>query len=649
MENPSKRNRDVFLKNLESNYVSRQKENELDLFENIKSDISAIFTEQLRKRSKAEFELSNIEKKFLYLKRLYEGTQKLLKKEQVDVRNETDLIRHYFEYTTTNLDYAFIKYESIIGNLTKTNEEIKKEVQYVKEKELQEFKDGYAALKEQITLLQHLRIDVIEKKNSIKDLEEEYISVVQLTEEKSAEHKLVEQQYTQLVQEQEDFMKQFMKIKEECTNQMNVKKASASEIKELESRIEDLEDSMQQLLEQKKTVTTELKTIQEQKETVLGKLVHSNKELETQCDQLTKEIELIEKETSIMIQKIESMKKHCEKLENQLKNIINTCENKKKEDLELNSILKEKTNDFMKSKMNLKEMEDHMSIFQNEYGLLQTENQQSEQTIGSLHQNIITLETKIKECTERIDAQKQEMIDLKEKQKSNEKERLELENTIFCLEQTLQEQKSFYFQVSKYVNMIVMCNEEYQKLKNQNMYEQNDSYTKSYEELEKTLENLFHENKEKEETHLQVIKEVGQIEKRIQDNEEDTLSISTEHNKLKEALETIKETIKSSVKKLEEMKKIVEQKIKEAEEIHQIRYDKAQDYFKSEKKLKQQEHDSFLKKAEKEKLECAFHVFQSELKINKEKQIKELKNKLIEVKNELKINEETYNKLKVKP
>lgn len=648
MGNPCKRNRDDFLKILEKNYVPRQKENELNLFENIKSDISAIFSEQLRKRSKAEFELSNIEKKFVYLKSLYEETQKLLKKERVDLKNETDLISNYFEYTTTNLDYAFIKYESIIGNLTKANEDMKIEVQHVKEKELKEFKEAYDMLNEQIIILKSLKEDIIEKKNAIKDLEAEYTEVLQKTNEKIVEEKLVEKQYKEMVKEKEEYLEKFQKIKEECTNQMNVKKESVIEIKELENTIKELENSIQQLLEQKKIVVTELKTVEDKKEIILGGLISTNNELNTQCDNLSKEIGFLETETSAMLKKIELMEKNCEELERKLKKIIELCENKKKEDMEINNVLQERTNDFTKSKINLKEMEEKLNILQNEYNLLQGNNQRSEQSISSLQNNLTDIEHKIKECKEKIQSQKQEMIDLKEKQKNNEKEKIELENGIFQLEQTLQQQKSFYFKISKYVNLIIMCNEEYQKIKDQTVDEQKDSYLKSYEEFEKTLENLLQENKEKEAIQLEVSEEHKELQKKISDNEEEINSINIENNKLKELLEDIKETIQCYVKEIEQMKKNSKQKIKETEEMQQIRLEKVQEHLKNEKKAKQQEHDSFLMKAEKEKLDCAFQVFQSELKTHMEKELEELKTKLLKANNELKINEETYNKLKVK-
>lgn len=643
-----KRNREECLKILEKNYINRQKENELNLFENIKSDISAIFTEQLKKRSKAEFELSNVEKKFVYLKKIYEETLDLLKKEELELKNEAKRIRNYFEYTTSNLDYAFIKYESIISSLSKCNEDLKKEVQNVKEKELKEFKEGYDLLKEQMEILKDLKRDIIEKKNAIKNLEIEYTDALEKTEEKSKEHVIIETKYKKMVQTNEECIAKFNKIKEECLNQMNIKKETTIEVKELRNTIKNLEDSIEKLLEDKMIVGTELKTVESEKETILLELMNINNELNIQCDKVSKEIELLEVEITSMLLKIDSMRNNSEELEKTLKSTIEICEKKKIEDLELNNALQEKTEDFIKCKNNLKEMEIKMGLFQNEYKVVHGENEQTEKIIVSLQQNLTNIEHKIKECKEKIQLKKQEMIDLKQKQKNNEKEKIELENIIFQLEQMVQQQKNFYFEISKYVNLIIICSEEYKKIKDQTNNEQNDLDLKNQEELEKTLENLLNENKENEELHFQTSEEHKALQKKITDNEDEINCINIENSKLKEVSEDMKETIQSYVKEIEQMRKSSQQKIKETEEIHQIRLEKVQEYLQTEKRAKQQEHDSFLMKAEKEKLECAFHVFQSELKIQMEKEIEELKIKLIKVNNELKINEETYNKLKIK-
>lgn len=98
MENREKRAREnfpdgeIFL--CEESYGKNLKE--IKMFENIKSDMSLIISEQLRKRSRTTFKLKNIEKKYIYLKDICDLLNKSLLEGENILKKDKELINAYF-------------------------------------------------------------------------------------------------------------------------------------------------------------------------------------------------------------------------------------------------------------------------------------------------------------------------------------------------------------------------------------------------------------------------------------------------------------------------------------------------------------------------------------------------------------------------
>lgn len=646
-EQETGKGRGDIMNSLEMDYLNRQKENELKLFENIKSDISVIISEQLKKRSKAEFEYTSIEKKFLYLRGISEEIEKTIKKENNKLIKEKELIKDYFEYTITNLDYIFIKYENIINDFSKSNNDMKVQIKNIKENELSAFESTYKEVKEKMELLKKMKENIIHIRNVIRQLEEEHTATENTLKMKNEEKEDVEKGYKELLQRNAEYMNEFEKIKEKCNLQMEEKKKTATGLNIFEEKIKEVTTTIQNLRTEKNKVTEELNDLITENEEILNKILSENNEFDNKCELLKSEIDTLENENAGLIKKKEKLNTYYDELEKQLKDCTQQCETKKEKDESITKVIKEQSKNLIEKKNILKEKENEYSDGVNQLESIKKENDELRKFCSEIEKQLEKTNEEIVNTKEQIEQQKEELINLEKIKKKNEKTKGEILNLIKKSEKILYEEKNSFFKISKYFNLISLSHEEYMHMKNEsNEQEDLDTYTKNCDTLEEEFKQINGEVLFKKGTCKNIEKEIDIYKTNVEKFEAETDSINKEKKEIEEKLKSIEETRKKITKEMKEKKKNSEKEIEETEQMLNEKLQNLETKLTEEYRSKQIEHNNYLKQAEKEKLECDFNLFKTEILSNFKKIKEEKQKQLLQREQELKLYQQTYSKMK---
>ncbi|CXJ29606.1 conserved Plasmodium protein, unknown function [Plasmodium berghei] len=648
MERHGKRTRASLGVLLDERYKNREKENEIKLFENIKTDISIIISEQLKKRSKSEFELTTIEKKYIYLKYMTEELEKIIKSEDNELKNEEEIIKNYFEYTSTNLDYIFIKYKSIVTDLSEQNNNMKLKLKEVKENEINEFRECYEIIKKKNEKLKEYKNSIIDIKNKLCDLKKEYEYLIKDIKIKSEEKDNIEKNYKELLRNIEHYKKEFENIKECCNLKMSEKKETSINLNIIEKDINDINNEIDKLLVEKKKITNELSDLEEDNNNILKKLFDFNSNLNEKNNKLSEEICEIENKINEVKNKKEMNEYNYAQVELKLKEVTKICENKKKEDEEISEIVKEASEAIISNINIFKEKEKESVNCQNEYNIIKENNLDKINRCNLLNKKIEHGDISINNCKCNIEKLKTELINIDEIKEKNEKKKCELLSLIEISEKLLQDEKNNFFKISKFFNLISASNDEYIKLQNK----KNDKYCdnsviKKYKELENNLKTLCKEINEKKNLIDHVIQnDINNIKNTIENFEINLTSSKEENQNINDKLEILLNDYKSYEKELDANDTNYENKIKEISSDLDIKYEKLTETLASHLKTKHIEHNKFLKQGEKEKLEFNFQLYKSEVILQLEKEKEEKKKKIEEIRKELRVHQQKYASLK---
>ncbi|SBT50654.1 conserved Plasmodium protein, unknown function [Plasmodium ovale wallikeri] len=646
MENSSKRRRPSFADLIDLRYSSRQKENEIKLFENIKTDISMIISEQLKKRSKTEFELTTIEKKFVYLKCVADELEKLLRQGNVELKSEEEMIKNYFEYTTTNLDYIFIKYESIITDLSEKNNDMKLKLKQIKEKELEEFQSSYQLLREKSKKLNDMKNNIIIIKNNLSNLKDEYEHVQKEIEIKKEEKIVIEKSYKELLTNIDGYKKEFEHVKDKCNFQMNEKKQSSINLNIIENKINDMNMEIQNLCTSQKNITNELNNLEEGNREVLDKMIEINSSLNEKCDNLSLQICEIEKEILNMQNENESIHNNYTNLEIKLKEITEMCEDKKKEDEQISIIVKNVSNELIEKKNYLKEIEKESSLLRDEYNFVKNENAQLLDTYNLVEKKIEHVSASISEYQTSIQMRLKELTNAEDMRKQNEKTKVELLNLIENAEKLLLDQKNFFFKISKFFNLISLSNEELVAVQNERNIEMDNNVLQNYEEVQTLFNSLSDDIKEKCTQHKMLQNEIDNFTEEVKKWEAEIKSSEQGHKNLQDKLQNVLNDKDKYENEIKDRKHISTLKIKETTDMLELKYQELTETIATQLKTKHVEHNNFLKQGEKEKLELNFQLFKSEIVASLEKEKDEKKKLIIDRESELKMFQQKYSSLK---
>ncbi|KAI4835191.1 hypothetical protein MKS88_005878 [Plasmodium brasilianum] len=647
MEKSTKRNRERFGNMLKERYSNRQKENEIKLFENIKTDISMIISEHLKKRSKTEFELTTIEKKYIYLKSISEELEKLLKQGDVDVKNNEQLINNYFEYTTTNLDYIFIKYESIITDMSETNEDMKLRLKNIKEKELVDFQNSYESVKEKANKLNEMKHNIINIKNKLTQLKEENEHIKNEIDLKKKEEVDIEKKYKELLLQIEEYKKEFQSVKENCNIQMNEKKQSSINLSTIEEKMGKIKTEIQKLFLEKKNVTSELSTLREDNTNILKNMFDYNTNLNVKCENLILEIKSLEKELQCMKSEKELLHESYQMLEVKLNDVTKICDEKKKEVEQMSSIVKRLSDELILEKNSLKEKEKECSCLNDEYNLLKKENLYLVEKHNSVEKELEKINNSILDYKNIFEVKKNELVDIELMKEKNEKTKFEILNFIENSEKLLLEQKNFFFKISKFLNLINLSNEECISLQNErNLQKENNSTQQNYEQVHTDFGNLCNDVKGKIILEKKLQNDINSSRRNIHKKEEEIQAFQESKKTLEQNLQNIIQKKETYEKEMENRQNNSEHKIKETTDMLKEKYEQLAESLASQLKTKHVEHNNFLKHGEKEKLEYDFQIFKSDIISSLEKERVEKKKKIIEIDMELKIYQQKYSSIK---
>ncbi|VWU51050.1 conserved protein, unknown function [Hepatocystis sp. ex Piliocolobus tephrosceles] len=646
MENTKQNKRPSLTVLLEGEYLTRQKENEIKLFENIKSDISIIISEQLKKRSKTEFELTAMEKKFNYLKNITTELETLIKQEKCELKNERDLIKNYFEYTTTNLDYIFIKYESIISDLSNRKDNMKLTLKEINTNDLLEFKQCYEKITEECNKLHIMKTNIIDIKNKICDLINEFEIFINNIEIKKKESVDIKKNYEILLTNIDEYKKEFDEIKNKCNFQMNEKKQSSINLNIIEEQIASLKKEIDTLCIDKKKVTDDLNNIKENNNNVLQKLFECNDELQKKCEQLAVNLSDSENELLHIQNKKKELKICLDELESKLNNINETCTSKKKEDEEILAIIKNLSNELITNRNILIEIEKEYFHFDQQFKILKSSNEKSINDYTEMETEINEINKLISKYTNNIEIKKKEITEVKEMKKENDKTKVELLNSIENSEKILVDRKNLFFKVSKLLNFISMSNDDYLQLKKEGNEEETNKMLLKCKELEEKFTKLSNELEMKEKKSDKLITDVDNCNNKIQKQQEEIKLMEQEQSNLDKKVQTILNDKEKCKKKIIQIEKNGEVKVKETTEMLKNKYQQLSDTLASHVKTKHVEHNNILKQGEKEKLELNYQLYKTEIVSNKEKEKEKKMQQLAEKEKELKIYQKKYSSLK---
>ncbi|GAB69320.1 hypothetical protein PCYB_147480 [Plasmodium cynomolgi strain B] len=650
MEKKTKRSRGSSLTVLlDTRYNNRQKEKEIKLFENIKTDISIIISEQLKKRSKTEFELNNIKKKFSYLKCISEELERMIKEGNSELKVEEELIKNYFEYTTTNLSYVFIKYENIISDLSDQNGNMNVKLKNIKENELPNFDRAYELLVEKTGQLTATKENIINMQKGVESLKKEYEHVQVEIEIKREEKNQVENKYKELLSRIEEYKKEFEMIKEKCNSQMSEKKQSSTDLNKIEEQMEDMQKEISSLSNERKIKNDELQSLKDENDIILNDLYRCNSHINDKCDLLSAQINELENEVAAMEEEKNELSGSYKQLDIGLTNVSHSCEESKKENEQESLLIKQLSDELIKKKNNLKQTQEEFSQISDQCNEVKKENEKLRDNYDHIHRRMEEVGISINQCHAALQAHETELAHLENVKLENEKTKEEILNLMENSEKLLLEQKDFFFKLSKLLQLVHMSNEQLANLKREREEDgsDNNDVQRTYEELKAHLTKLSCDLYEKNEMHKSLQKEIDDTAKRVTEREEEITTLGNEQADLQHRLEMVAQELSTLHLEVVKQERTSEDKIKETKDVLAQKYDQLVESIASQIKNKQDEHNNFVKKGELEKLEFDFQLFHSELTATLEQECERKRRQIAEKDAQLKAYQESVVDLSV--
>ncbi|ANQ10800.1 Uncharacterized protein PCOAH_00051600 [Plasmodium coatneyi] len=647
MEKTTKRSRESLTMLLDTRYNNRQKEKEIKLFENIKTDISIIISEQLKKRSKTEFELNNIKKKFSYLKCMSEELERQIKEGNKELKVEEELIKNYFEYTTTNLSYVFIKYENIISDLSDQNGYMNVKLKNIKENELTEFDRAYDLLVEKTGQLTTTKENILTMQKGVESLKKEYERVQEEIEIKREEKNQVENKYKELLSSIEEYKKEFDMIKEKCNSQMNEKKQSSIDLNKIEEQIEEMQKEISTLSNERKIKNDELQSLKDEHDIILNDLYRCNSHINDKCDLLSEQIKELENEVTAMEVEKNELSQSYNELEVGLTNVSNSCEESKRENEQESLLIKELSDQLIRKKTNLKQTQEEFSHISDQCNAAKNENAKLQENYDHVNRRMEAVDISINQCRAALQGHETELEHLEKVKLENEKRKEEILNLMENSEKLLLEQKDFFFKLSKLLQLVNLSNEQLASLKRETENgPDNNDVQKTYKELKTHLTKLSTGLYEKNEMHNSLQKEIDDTAKRVTEQEEEITTLQNEQTDLQHRLEVITQEVGTLHLEVTKQEGTSEAKIKETKDALTQKYDQLVESISSQIKNKQDEHNNFVKQGELEKLEFDFQLFNSELTATLEQECERKRQQIAEKDTQLKAYQERYTSLK---
>ncbi|KJP87581.1 hypothetical protein AK88_02749 [Plasmodium fragile] len=647
MEKTTKRSRESLTILLDTRYNNRQKEKEIKLFENIKTDISIIISEQLKKRSKTEFELNNIKKKFSYLKCMSEELERQIKEGNKELKVEEELIKNYFEYTTTNLSYVFIKYENIISDLSDQNGYMNVKLKNIKENELTTFDRAYEMLVEKTNQLTSTKENIISMQKEVQSLKKKYEHVQEEIEIKREEKNDVENKYRELLSRIEEYKKEFEMIKEKCNSQMNEKKQSSIDLNKIEEQMEEMQKEISSLCNEKKIKNDELQGLKDEHDIILNDLYRCNSHINDKCDLLCEQINGLENEVTAMQEEKNELSGSYKQLEIGLSNVSHYCEESKRENEQESLLIKELSDELIKKKTNLKKTQEEFSHISEKCNEVKNENAKVRDNYDHVNRRMEAVAISMNQCRCTLQGHETELAQLENVKLENEKTKEEILSLMEKSEKLLLAQKDFFFKLSKLLQLVNLSNEQLANLKREaEDGSDNNDVEKTYEELKTHFTKLSADVYEQDEMHNSLQKEINDTAKRVTEREEEIKTLENEQADLHNRLEMVSQDLSNMHLEVAKQQGTLEDKMKETKNALTHKYDELVESIASQIKNKQGEHNNFVKQGELEKLEFDFQLFQSELTATLEKECELKRRQIAEKDAQLKGYQERYTSLK---
>lgn len=140
--------------------------------------------------------------------------------------------------------------------------------------------------------------------------------------------------------------------------------------------------------------------------------------------------------------------------------------------------------------------------------------------------------------------------------------------------------------------------------------------------------------------------DINNIKKTFENFEINLNSFKEKNQNINDKLEILLNKYKDYEHELDINDTNYENKIKEISSDLNIKYEQLTETLASQLKTKHIEHNKFLKQGEKEKLEFNFQLYKSEIILQLEKEKEEKKNKIEEIRKELRMYQQKYASLK---
>ncbi|SOV16816.1 conserved Plasmodium protein, unknown function [Plasmodium gaboni] len=655
MENRTKRSRGNFVSSevfvCEESYAKNLKE--IKMFENIKSDMSLIISQQLKKRSRTTFKLKNIEKKYIYLKDICELLNKSLIEGENILRKDKELISDYFEYTTSNLYYIFIKYENIISDMSEMNKNMKLKLKKIKDEEIINFKVCYEKLKNSMNILKNKKSHIILLKEDLNFLNDEYDNIKKIMEEKKSEdiNLTLEKEYNELLIEFEKNKKELEEIKEKCNYQVKEKKKTCVNLNMIEESILEINEIIKKLNKENNIVNENFEILNNENDEIIKKIIEDNNKIKENCHVLNKELESLENDINDYNIKKKDLLNEYENLENRLKNISLVCNEKKREEENYSNIIKNKSEILINNKKILKEKEKEYELLNDDFLRCKEEYIKLEKVYENNENKLEDTKKLINDYTCMCEEKKLCLLNIEKRKENNEIEKIQILDLIQNDEKELNDQKNIFFKLSKILNLIHLIYEQYDEIQNEkcNMKKNENVYIKKYEQLLINYEHVKTQVQNKKEMLDNKKEEIKKVEDILNIYHIEIISYNDKKEVMNKNEKELNEKKNKCIKKLkdEETNNNEDIIIKKTKNELELKYEELKNNLETQKMEKQQQHNNFLKQGEKEKLECDLQLFISEIKNQIEKDKEEKKKIIIEKERELQIYQQRYSSLKV--
>ncbi|SOV79575.1 conserved Plasmodium protein, unknown function [Plasmodium sp. gorilla clade G3] len=656
MENRAKRTRENFPTSeiffCEESFAKNLKE--IKMFENIKSDMSLIISEQLKKRSRTTFKLKNIEKKYIYLKDICDLLNKSLIEGENILKKDKELINGFFEYTTSNLYYIFIKYENIISDMSEMNRNMKLKLKKIKDEELIRFKVCYEKLKNSMNILKEKKGHIILLKEDLNFLNDEYDNIKKIMEDKKTEdlNLSLENRYNELLIQLEKYKTELEEIKEKCNFQVKEKKKTCINLNMIEENILEINEIIRKLDEENDIMNEDFEKLKNENNEIIKKITKDNNKIKENCHVLNNKVESIENDINEYNIKKKDLLYEYENLENRLNNISVVCNEKKKEEENYSNIIKNISETLISNKKILKETDKEYELLNDDFLTCKEDYIKLEKLYGSNQNKLEDIKKLINDYTSMCEEKKLCLLNIEKRKENNEIEKIQILDLIENDEKELIDQKNIFFKLSKIINLIHLTYEQYDEIQNEKctMTKDEEVYTKKYEELLITYENVKTQVKDKKEILDNKKQEIKKVEDILNTYDIEIISYNDKKEVMNKNEKELNEKRTNCIKILkdEETNNNDEDNIiKKTKNELQLKYEELKNNLQTQKMEKQQQHNNFLKQGEKEKLECDLQLFISEIKNQIEKDKEEKKNIIIEKERELQIYQQRYSSLKV--